>query len=480
MDAIVRKGKDQKRVQDSKQINKSNAATVTFYKTPPQDEVTLTEFETLAQDRLHVLTQMEKFKMSNTDRQMQTDEWQRLLSKHKMNRSRADHISHFILRLAYCRSEDLRRWFLSQEVALFRYRFETGVVESFLKDNGFDYELVDLNIDTQQRRITNALIALNNGRPISNDKYFKVPFAEALDLVRNRKCYLSGGFAYVSSRNLVSIVGAKFRAHLSQELVMTSKQTQNLRSDKRLSGLLKGMALQSNNSQYQVHRYEGSVRKEDIPKLSQQSFPLCMSNLQQGLRKDNHLKHGGRMQYGLYLKGIGLGLNDALEFWRQSFSRRTPPDKFNKNYAYNVRHNYGKEGKRTDYTPYGCVKIIHSQPAGGDHHGCPFRHFDETKLAHTMREKGIKHGDSQEILDRVKNMHYQVACQMYFAATHDGHRADEVGNHPNAYFDASVAYYRGKEKKDEPKQPTQPQITITTTGEGGSSDVVTETPIAAT
>ena len=33
---------------------------------------------------------------------------------------RKDAVSHHILRLAYCQSEEKRRWFLSQEVALFR------------------------------------------------------------------------------------------------------------------------------------------------------------------------------------------------------------------------------------------------------------------------------------------------------------------------------------------------------------------------
>lgn len=39
-------------------------------------------------------------------------------------------------------------------------------------------------------------------------------------------------------------------------------------------------------------------------------------------------------------------------------STRTPGDKFNKEYAYNIRYNYGQEGKRQDWSEWNCVKII--------------------------------------------------------------------------------------------------------------------------
>ena len=47
-----------------------------------------------------------------------------------------------------------------------------------------------------------------------------------------------------------------------------------------------------------------------------------------------------------------------MKFWRAEFGPKCMGEAFDKKYAYGVRYNYAKEGKRTDYTPYSCMKII--------------------------------------------------------------------------------------------------------------------------
>lgn len=46
-----------------------------------------------------------------------------------------------------------------------------------------------------------------------------------------------------------------------------------------------------------------------------------------------------------------MSYEDALIFWKKMFAGKITNDDFEKQYAYNIRHNYGREGKKTDYTP---------------------------------------------------------------------------------------------------------------------------------
>ncbi len=52
-----------------------------------------------------------------------------------------------------------------------------------------------------------------------------------------------------------------------------------------------------------------------------------MRHLHESLRKEHHLKHFGRLQYGLFLKSIGLTLDQAMKFWRSEFIKKMEPDK---------------------------------------------------------------------------------------------------------------------------------------------------------
>ena len=44
------------------------------------------------------------------------------------------------------------------------------------------------------------------------------------------------------------------------------------------------------------------IKAEMVDQLARKHFPMCMRNLNERLRKDHHLKHFGRLQYGLFLK----------------------------------------------------------------------------------------------------------------------------------------------------------------------------------
>ncbi|XP_039123568.1 probable DNA primase large subunit [Dioscorea cayenensis subsp. rotundata] len=131
--------------------------------------------------------------------------------------------------------------------------------------------------------------------------------------------------------------------------------------------------------------------------------------------------------------GVGLKLEDALTFWKAEFSQKVGTERFDKEYAYSIRHNYGKEGKRTDYTPYSCQKIISSTPGVGDHHGCPYRHFSEENLRAALTKMGVGGHAMDDIMQKVQTRHYQLACTLTFEAVH-GISCDTGVNHPNQYF----------------------------------------------
>ncbi|XP_045160511.2 DNA primase large subunit-like [Mercenaria mercenaria] len=448
-----------------------------LYKIPPTDTISLYEFEDFAVERLKVLkaveTAGEKYVKTSADyetfmrEQLRNTKFSKLAKGDRKDEDgdlrRVDHISHFILRLAYCRSEELRRWFLQQELDLFRFRFKLTSDEhkkEFLKENNLNYESIS---SEEKNRLQEQLAVVSNiaASSVETIEYFKVHFTEVLDLVQKRKVYLHKGKAFVPYTEMISLLLGVYRSHLSQALAITARALPHLEEDERLLPMLCSLSKRYIGSDYNLKKNSvGQVTADMIDMLSKKSFPLCMSHLHTSMRQNHHLRHGGRQQYGLFLKGIGLSLDEAIKFWRSEFTRLIDADKFDKQYLYNIRHNYGKEGKRADYTPYSCMKIIVSNaPGPGDAHGCPFKHTDMDLLKQKLKNMSIGDSYLDKIMSEVKAGRYNVACTRYFEAAHKlpvEYQA-QAFSHPNQYFDESQRVLNGDNKTSSLGTPKTPR-----------------------
>lgn len=70
-----------------------------------------------------------------------------------------------------------------------------------------------------------------------------------------------------------------------------------------------------------------------------------------------------------------------------------------------------------------------------------------------MERMKIGYTEREEILKFTRGGHPQLACQRHFEVTHKGAEKlinmEGVGNHPNAFFGASMAYYKALNKEGE-------------------------------
>ncbi|PKS11048.1 hypothetical protein jhhlp_002809 [Lomentospora prolificans] len=413
-----------------------------FYTHPPTADIKLEEFEKWAIDRLRVLAELEACSFRNKSPSETAIHMKPFLEKHLplspnsstsaklFEQRQKDHYSHFILRLAFSSTEENRRRFARVETMLFRLRFEADTERSaFVSNLDIDwFEPVSEEEKAEMREDLQAIAGFDKRTGAVEESWFKVDWMRVPDLVESRKVLLRGGKAFVPGREQASMIITEFTSRLEKQLILTSQALPDLDEDDRLMPILDHLSKNfvTPDSAYMSGSAvpEGAeMSARNVDNLSQH-FPACMSHLHRSLRRDAHLKHYGRLQYTLFLKGIGLNLEECLVFWRSSFSKITD-DKFNKEYRYNVRHVYGDVGGDSNrrsggYSPYSCQKILTEHaPGPGEAHGCPYRHFDMDNLTTLLQGMGVT---DRTVLQGVKEdrdgRRYHIACNRVFDHLH--------------------------------------------------------------
>lgn len=440
---------------------------LSFYTIPPNNEISLIDFEKWSIERLKILMEIDK--CINLNRNFNEIE-NIILPKLKdflQTNDNKDLYSHYILRLAFSKTKELRTKFINLETILFKIRYLRLISKNeqidFLKN--LNLPQVEMISDDEknkfEKELKTVLNSTNNTNNFENEIFLKIPFENCIDLLSSRSIFLNKGYGFVSQSQQIEIILNEYSKILTNSLIKTFTNIPKLNEDDRLIPILNHLSSGYIMGQYQPANSYGnnsnnngdltaeSIYSEEIMKR----HPLCMRYLLEGLRETHHLRYNGRQQLGLYLKGIGLSIDEAMRFWINEFvnapGAHMTIDKFNKEYKYNIRHNYGLEGNRVNYKPWDYKTILGKpRPAKNEYHGSPYRDFSEERLKdYLITKMNLNLVQVNDVLDSCKNKDYLGADTKVFEYLFGKLDNDQSIVHPNQYYDLATARSKKEEEQ---------------------------------
>lgn len=220
----IRKRKSRKHIQINSESNTESLKSlypqnICFYTSPPFQDITLDKFKAIALERLSVLRILDNANMKNVP----SSEWKNVvlseialtnlenyshLLSNKTDKTLIDeksillaryndYVSHFILRLVYCRSQELKSWFIFREIELFILKFSTlseSEIKLFFEVYQLNYkpigneEIIDIKDNLKNQSIYYEE-AVNN-----NSDFYRIHFSQIPDLIQNRECFFAERF----------------------------------------------------------------------------------------------------------------------------------------------------------------------------------------------------------------------------------------------------------------------------------------------
>lgn len=207
----------------------------------------------------------------------------------------------------------LLRWFVDREIELFRLKFSSLTLQekqNFLKVNNLNYTPQNHHEIQSEICRTDHYCTEDQQTELENVQFYKVKFTEVLNLVSTRKCILKNGYAYVT--DVSHMIETMHRTFIEKGLSSTQRMMNVIKEDARITDLIKTIHVSRPGNDFQLND-ETYNFIESVDFLSTKYFPLCARMCHDSLRANHHLKYFGRNQYQLFLKGIGVSLEDSLK-----------------------------------------------------------------------------------------------------------------------------------------------------------------------
>ncbi|CAH1164672.1 unnamed protein product [Phaedon cochleariae] len=415
----------------------------TYKKIPEGIEMHISALIDLCVERIHLYKVMEQAKfqqlkpgtrewnafMKNEVKTLKLKTYDILLQQDenvKVTKARQDdHLAHWLLSLCYCRTDELKYNFIKWELQWFMllYKQMTKIeIQQFFVNNNFTYEYVSSSEKNLLEQCTGYDKSL---------QWYKAPFHTiSTHLISCRKIFLHKGIAYFPETYTICCVRDFLIKQFAKQLSWNNRMLTMCLADERIEYLLKTIPIFT-SSKYKLEPLK-TINLDNMDDFAKDHYPLCMQNIHNSLKKDHHLKYDSKMQYGVFLKWLGLSYEDAMVFWEKEFTKKMTKDLFTRKYSYLFKHQYGMVGGRINYPSESCEKIQCSTPTANQCHGCPFKHWDREILLKKLQDDPISLGDIENIANLVSGKEYKGACTVYFNAKHNVIR-DTIIQSPNQY-----------------------------------------------
>lgn len=333
-----------------------------------------------------------------------------------------DNVGHFMLCATSIieRNTEFSHFLLKSEIELFKRRisslsaydirqFAYKLLKSIRK-----HEQVPVFIQTLQL-LCQHLMLKHVAQHITSESHknecslynISMHFKKCLSFVAKRQVEIKNGIAMLPCGKWKWLLVTIFKDHLKYRLNRTNLDP--IACDPRIAELI----LNLRKDFYPCMSYKNILKSCDVDKASIK-FPPCMLNLHKNLRKKHRLSHIQRFYYSLFLKDIGMPLEESIEFWRSEYKLSANGhscchnwEKNEKKFLYGIRHMYGLEGGKKNYASVNC-RCIQSIDNASSEGGCPFKTFEKRKMLELLPDSSkliLNH-----VLEMQKQNQFTAAC----------------------------------------------------------------------
>ncbi|XP_046673019.1 DNA primase large subunit-like isoform X1 [Homalodisca vitripennis] len=350
-----------------------------------------------------------------------------------------DRIGHFILRLLSLESQLVKEFIISSEATFTIERLEflssdqiVQLIKTTIRhiDEVGEPSKSDTLWNTQIKYIFNKIKSAFKSAHIRDFNHdilctayvLKIPFEMCVSLVAKRELELEKGKIIVPCGKWKQFLRCFFEAHVKREISkMESKGcVAEIIADQRLIELRDIVHKKVVNCTINGSNKD-KVRLTDLNKVKI-LFPPCMGYLYSNLKINHRLSHHARFNLSLFLKDIGMSLNESISFWQEEYSKPSKcggkcSHSWQKNgpkYIYSIRHLYGLEGKRANYCSPSCSKIQNNNLGPSEEGGCPFLTFDHCRLKNSLDPSVVQNQeDFEKVLFLTSQSKPMAACKFY-------------------------------------------------------------------